>query len=109
MPTNLDNMPNADRPEFRAGGIGADGAITAADNLVGFGESENDAENRAAAQAAGVIDAAYINYDVALDAYAARADVESLGRKNTRNAPADFGDASFMRTTSGNVGTGSAK
>lgn len=109
MPTNLDNMPNADRPEFRAGGIGADGAITAADNLVGYGASENDVENKAAAQAAGVIDAAYINYDLALDAYQARSDIEDLARKNARNNPADFGDASFMRTTSGNVGSGSSR
>lgn len=94
---DLDNMPVATKP-----------VVTAEDNLVGYGESANDAENRAAAQAAGVIDAAYINYDVALDAYEARADIETLARKQTRNAPADFGDASFMRTTDGNVGSGSS-
>lgn len=105
---DLDAMPAADRKEFRAGGVGADGAITAEDNLIGFGESVNDTENRAAAEAAGVIDAAYINYDVALDAYAARPDVEDLARKNARDIPADFADASFMRTVDGNAGTGSS-
>ena len=81
---------------------------TAEDNLVGYGEQVNDTENRAAAEAAGVIDAAYINYDVALDAYAARPDIEDLAHKNARDMPADFADASFMRTTDGQTGTGSS-
>lgn len=82
---------------------------TAEDNLEGYGEQVNDVENAAAAEAAGVIDAAFINYDVALDAYASREDVESLDHKNKRNAPADFADASFMRTVDGEAGTGSAR
>lgn len=94
---DLDTMPVAEKP-----------VVTAEDNLVGYGESVNDTENRAAAQAAGVIDAAYINYDVALDAYAARPDVEDLTHKNARNHPADFADASFMRTVDGTTGTGSS-
>lgn len=88
--------------------VKTDAPVEAADNLVGYGESPNDTENKAAAAAAGVINAAYINYDVALDAYAARGDVETLARKNARNAPADFADASFMRTVDGNVGSGSS-
>lgn len=83
-------------------------ANTAFDNIAEFGESVNDTQNRAAAEAAGVKDAAFINYDVALDAYAAREDIEPLAEKNARDNPADFADASFMRTTSGNVGTGSS-
>lgn len=82
---------------------------TATENLVGYGADSNfDDENRAAAQAAGVIDAAYINYDVALDAYAARDDIEDLAHKNARDMPADFADASFMRTVDGQAGTGSS-
>lgn len=94
---DLDAMPVAEKP-----------VVTAADNLVGYGESVNDVENAAAAAAAGVIDAAYINYDVALDAYASRDDIESLDRKNKRDAPADFADASFMRTDDGEPGSGSS-
>jgi hypothetical protein len=82
--------------------------VEADEQLDKFGESPNDTENRAAAEAAGVRDAAFINYDVALDAYAARDDVESLQRKNARDMPADFADASFMRTVSGEPGTGSS-
>lgn len=94
---DLDAMPVAEKP-----------VVTASDNLVGYGEQVNDVENRAAAAAAGVIDAAYINYDVALDAYAARSDIEDLGRKNARNNPDDFADASFMRTDDGQPGSGSS-
>lgn len=81
---------------------------TAGDNIGEFGESPNDVENRAAAEAAGVKDAAFINYDVALDAYAARDDVEPLAEKNSRDMPADFAEASFMRTVDGETGTGSS-
>lgn len=88
--------------------VKTDDAVTAADNLVGYGESPNDVENKAAAAAAGVLDAAYINYDVALDKYAARDDVEDLAHKNARDIPDDFADASFMRTVDGSAGSGSS-
>lgn len=88
--------------------VKTDDPKTAFDNIA---EWENDIineENAAAAAAAGVKDAAFINYDVALDAYAARDDVEPLAEKNARDMPADFADASFMRTDDGNVGSGSS-
>jgi hypothetical protein len=88
--------------------VKTDAPVTAEDNLVGYGESANDIENAAAAAAAGVKSAAFINYDVALDAYAARADVEDLAHKNARDMPTDFADASFMRTVDGATGSGSA-
>jgi len=88
--------------------VKTDDPVTAADQLEGFGESPNDVENRAAAAAAGVLNAAFINYDVALDKYAARDDIEDLAHKNARDIPSDFKDASFMRTVSGNVGSGSS-
>lgn len=83
-------------------------AATAEDQLVGYGEQLNDQENKAAAEAAGVKDAAFINYSEALDAYSAREDIESLAHKNARNAPDDFADASFMRTSDGQDGSGSS-
>lgn len=99
--SDLDSMPTGNRQ--------AADAVEAEDQLLGYGESVNDTENAAAAAAAGVKRASFINYDVALDAYAARGDVESLDRKNKRDNPADFADASFMRTDDGEPGTGSSR
>lgn len=76
---------------------------TASENLVGFGESFTDVENKAAAEAAGVLDAAYIDYDEALSTYAGRDDIEDLAHKNARNAPDEFSDADFMRASGDTV------
>ena len=81
---------------------------TAADQLQGLGEDINDVNAAEAAAAAGVLRASFINYDVALDAYAARDDVEDLAHKNARDIPSDFADASFMRTADGQAGSGSS-
>lgn len=70
---------------------------TATDNLAGLGPEVNDVENAAAAAAAGVLRASFIDYDVALEAYEARSDVEELAHKNARDMPADFAEAGFMR------------
>ena len=89
---DLTNMPAATNKPVR----------TAGDNLTEFdGEGHVDLEtvNRALAAEAGVKDAAFIDYDVALAAYASRSDIEDLAHKNARNAPADFADAAFMRRT----------
>ena len=101
-------MAQSDLDSMQTGIRQAADPVEAEDNLVGYGESVNDVENRAAAQAAGVKDAAFINYDVALDAYAARDDVEDLAHKNARDMPSDFADASFMRTDDGLAGSGSS-
>lgn len=101
-------MAQSDLDSMQTGIRQAADPVEAEDNLVGYGESVNDVENRAAAQAAGVKDAAFINYDVALDAYAARDDVEDLAHKNARDMPSDFADASFMRTDDGAAGSGSS-
>jgi len=90
-------MAQSDLDNMKTGKRQAADAVTAAENLNGYGESINDVANREAAQAAGVRDAAYIDYDVALDAYAARPDVEDLAHKNARDIPTDFADADFMR------------
>lgn len=81
---------------------------TAFDNIAEWENTLIQDEAAAAAAAAGVKDAAFINYDVALDAYAAREDVEPLAEKNARDMPADFADASFMRTADGGAGSGSS-
>lgn len=101
-------MAQEDLDAMQTGTRQAAPPVEAGDNLVGYGESIVDTEAAAAAEAAGVRYAAFINYDVALDAYAARDDVEDLAHKNARNAPDDFADASFMRTVDGEVGSGSS-
>lgn len=88
--------------------VKTDAPKTAFDQLEGFGDSPNDVENKQKAADAGVLNAAFIRYDVALDKYAARDDVEDLAHKNARDIPADFKDASFMRTVDGNTGSGSS-
>ena len=75
---------------------------TAADNLDSFdgvGHVSLEDANRAAAAAANVRDVAFINYDVALAAHAARDDIEDLAHKNARDMPVDFSSAAFMRST----------
>lgn len=81
---------------------------TASQQLEGLGEDINDVAAAQAAADAGVIRASFINYDVALDNYAARDDVEDLAHKNARDMPSDFADASFMRTADGQAGSGSS-
>lgn len=103
------NMAQSDLDSMPTGKRQAEDPVEAGDQFATYGDSPNDVENRAAAEAAGVKDAAFINYDVALDRYASRSDVESLQRKNARDMPADFADASFMRTDDGEPGTGSSR
>lgn len=91
-------MAQADLDAMQTGTRQSAPAVTAAENLEGFGEELVDVNAREAAEAAGVRHAAFIDYDVALDAYAARPDVEDLAHKNARNHPADFADADFMRS-----------
>lgn len=72
---------------------------TADEAIEGYGPLASDIANAEAAAAAGVIDAAYIDYDVALEAYEARSDIEDLAQRRARDFPVDFADASFMRET----------
>ena len=88
--------------------VKTDDPVTAFDQLEGFGDSPNDVENKQKAADAGVLNAAFIRYDAALDKYAARDDVEDLAHKNARDIPSDFAEASFMRTVDGNTGSGSS-
>lgn len=94
-------MAVEDLDAFVQGNRQAADAVTAPQQLEDFGESLVDIRAKEAAAAAGVKYAAFINYDGALDAYAARTDIEDLAHKNARNHPADFADANFMRTAGG--------
>jgi hypothetical protein len=91
-------MAQTDLDALQTGTRQAAAPVEAADQLEGFGESIVDVEAKQAAEDAGVRYAAFINYDAALDSYAARGDVEDLAHKNARNAPDDFADADFMRS-----------
>lgn len=101
-------MAESDLDAMQTGTRQAAAPVEADDQLVNFGESVVDERAKQAAADAGVRYAAFINYDVALDAYAARGDVEDLAHKNARDIPEDFADASFMRTVDGEAGSGSS-
>lgn len=74
-----------------------DGPVTALGRVNETVSETPDAANRAEADATGLKDAAYIDYDVALDLHQSREDIETLQSKQTRNAPADFAAAEYMR------------
>lgn len=77
-------------------------AAKTAQEVVGqYGPDGLDAENKAAADAAGVRTAAFIDYDVALDNYTARDDVESLAARASRERPNAFSDADWVRAAAG--------
>lgn len=91
--------------------VKTDAAKTAYDNIGEWNESPNDVENREAAAAAGVKDASFIGYEAALEAYEARADVETLAEKGARNGvgtPATFADGAFMRQVGDGAGSSGA-
>ena len=58
-----------------------------------------DPQAKANAEAAGVTDAAKINYERALAVYEARSDVETLAARRAREAGDTFEDTHFVRTT----------
>jgi hypothetical protein len=89
---DLENMPAPTNKQVR----------TAGDNILSFdteGAVDLETVNRALAADAGVKDAAFIDYDVALETHANRDDIEDLAHKNARDMPADFAQAAFMRRT----------
>lgn len=53
--------------------------------------------NAKAAEEAGVIDAAYVDYAHALENYESRPDVETLAARRAREAGTSFSDADFRR------------
>src|SRR5690349_7838502 len=91
------DVKSADREPGWASGLDQDFPVTARKRIEQFGESEVELEGRARATAEGLKHPAYIDYDVALEAYQSREDIETLQSKQTRNAPADFEAAGYMR------------
>lgn len=86
----------ADRAEVTENG----GPLTALDRVNQTVAETPDAENQAEALAAGVKDAAFIGYDVALDAHGAREDIEDLDSYTRRTygiGGADFANQAHMR------------
>lgn len=83
-----------------------DAPLDADDNIAGLGTQTVDITAAAAAAAAGVYNAAFIDYANALEAYESRSDVETLAHKNARNAPDTFADADFMRSVAGGTSSG---
>ena len=81
-------------------------AKTADEILDWHGPLISDVANEEAAAAAGVKDAAFINYAEALEAYESRSDIEDLAHRRARDFPVDFDDASFMRETGDVTGSG---
>jgi hypothetical protein len=101
-------MAQSDLDSMQTGTRQAADPVEAGDQLEGFGESIVDTDAKARAAAEGVRYAAFIDYDVALDKYADRGDVEDLAHKNARNIPSDFADADFMRAVGGEGSSGPA-
>jgi hypothetical protein len=56
-----------------------------------------DAENREAAFAAGLKDAAFIDYELALERHQSREDIETLQSRRARTYGTDFDAGKFMR------------
>lgn len=83
----------AERASVTANG----GPLTALDRVNETVSVTPDAENWAEALNAGVKSAAYIGYGEALDLHQSREDIETLQSKQTRNAPATFDAADYMR------------
>lgn len=58
------------------------------------------------AKDAGVVDAAFVNYEEALENYQARADVEPLDERRAREGGRDFQAAAFRRQVGGTDNSG---
>ena len=71
--------------------------VTANDKVNETVYESPDAENAAEALLNGVQDAAFIDYDVALNNYAAREDIEDLDSINRRSRPNTYADGAHMR------------
>lgn len=83
----------ADRASVTANG----GPETALDRVNETVYVTPDAENKAEALNAGVKSAAFIDYDVALEAHEAREDIETLASRRAREYGTDYNAGEFMR------------
>lgn len=85
--------------------------LTAGDVLAPNANTEVDAEAAKRAEDAGVVDAAYVDYEKAIANYEARPDVETLEQRRAREAGVKFEEAKFVREGESDVAatTASAK
>lgn len=83
----------AERESVTANG----GPLTALDRVSETVNETPDAENRAAATAAGVKDAGHIGYEAALAAHEAREDIEALADRRAREYGVNYNAGKFMR------------
>ena len=87
----------------------ANGYLTANEKVQTTVQATPDADAAQFAADAGVQKPEYANYATALDAYAARADIEGLAERRAREYGESFGAADFMRDAAYNAdGTAAA-
>lgn len=71
--------------------------LTAADVLAANAHTEVEDEARERAVEGGVVDASYVDYEKALEAYEARPDIETLEGRRARENGTSFSDATYVR------------
>lgn len=81
----------------------AEGYLTANDKVQTTVQATPDADAAAFAADAGVQKPEYANYATALDAFAAREDIEGLAERRAREYGSSFGEADFMRDAAYNA------
>lgn len=81
----------------------ANGYLTANDKVQTTVQATPDADAAQFAADAGVSKPEYANYATALDAYAAREDIEGLAERRAREYGNSFGAADFMRANAYNA------
>lgn len=82
--------------------------LTASDVLAPNAHNEVDEEAAKRAADAGVVDASYVDYDVALKNYEARSDVETLEQRLAREQGRTFSEAEFVRKGESGVAAATA-
>lgn len=70
---------------------------TAQDEIADLGPLATDEANKKAAEKAGVVDAAYVDYEKALKNYEARSDIETLEQRLAREVGGSFAAAKEVR------------
>lgn len=79
--------------------------VTAQDKAETVGARTTDEEKKFAAEN-GVVDAAFVDYDKALENYESRSDVETLAERRARENGTAFSEANFRREVGGADNTG---
>lgn len=79
---------------------------TAQDAVAPHGPHGAEAAAAKRAEEAGVVDAAYVNYEEALENYQARPDIEPLDERRAREGGRDFQAAAFRRQVGGTDNAG---